>query len=321
MNGARLPLYVIGGFLGAGKTTLLNHWLRHASGRRIAVLVNDFGSISIDARLVASHAGDTIALSNGCVCCTIGNDLTSALTRIIESGRPFDAILIEASGVSDPWRIAEIALADPALTLGGVSILIDAAAVIEHHADPLLADTLVRQLQAADLLVINKSDCIDQTRLARVRSWARENAPAAPQFETVQAEVPEVLLFGPALPSECGFTVSHSGAPNTRPSDGSGHVGMFETWTWTSPRVLQSAALRALLRDMPPGVLRLKGLVRTERPGWSEIAFAGRHGVLHAHAGQRSNEGRSAVVAVGLRGALPDVALRTAFRGAEIRQA
>ena len=104
----RLPLTVIGGFLGAGKTTLLNRWLREANGQRLAVLVNDFGALNIDAELIAANTGETIALSNGCVCCQIGDDLSGALIRVLESADRFDAVVIEASGVSDPWRIAQL---------------------------------------------------------------------------------------------------------------------------------------------------------------------------------------------------------------------
>ncbi|HNB43617.1 MAG TPA: GTP-binding protein, partial [Burkholderiaceae bacterium] len=155
---ARIPLTVIGGFLGAGKTTLVNRLLAEAGGRRIAVLVNDFGALDIDAALVANSAGDTVALSNGCVCCSIGDDLAAALLRVLEASPRFDAVVIEASGVSDPWRIAQIGLAEPALELGGVVVLVDASAALGQSRDPLLADTLLRQLHAADLLVLNKID-------------------------------------------------------------------------------------------------------------------------------------------------------------------
>ena len=95
-----LPLTVIGGFLGAGKTTLLNNWLRSTGGRRLAVLVNDFGAINIDAALVESTAADMVALTNGCVCCQIGADLTAALIKVLDSATAFDAVVVEASGGS-----------------------------------------------------------------------------------------------------------------------------------------------------------------------------------------------------------------------------
>ncbi|MFP5406389.1 MAG: CobW family GTP-binding protein, partial [Gammaproteobacteria bacterium] len=146
MTASRLPLTVIGGLLGAGKTTLLNHLLAASRGRRIAVLVNDFGAINIDAALVAESAGDTIALTNGCVCCSIGDDLAGALIELLEANPPFDAVVVEASGVSDPWRIAQIALADSDLALEGVIVLVDASTLAEQARDPLLTDSLQRQV-------------------------------------------------------------------------------------------------------------------------------------------------------------------------------
>src|SRR5665213_3036640 len=97
-----LPLTVIGGFLGAGKTTLLTHLLRGDHGRRIAVLVNDFGAINIDAELVRSRTADTISLANGCACCSVAGDLTRALVALAQREDPPDAIVLEASGLADP---------------------------------------------------------------------------------------------------------------------------------------------------------------------------------------------------------------------------
>ncbi|MBU2409056.1 MAG: GTP-binding protein, partial [Gammaproteobacteria bacterium] len=167
----RIPLSVIGGFLGAGKTTLLNRWLREAGGRRIAVLVNDFGALNIDAELIAASSGDTVALTNGCVCCQIGDDLSRALMQLLASGTRYDAVVIEASGVSDPWRIAQLGVADPGLVLEGVIVLVDAGAVLAQARDLLLADTLERQVKAADLLVLNKIDTVSTEQLAQVRAW------------------------------------------------------------------------------------------------------------------------------------------------------
>jgi G3E family GTPase len=312
----RLPLSVIGGFLGAGKTTLLNRLLRDSRGRRLAVLVNDFGAINIDADLVAANAGDTIALTNGCVCCSIGDDLTAALIRVIEAPVPFDAVVIEASGVSDPWRIAQVALADPALGLDAVTVLVDASACLDHAADPLLADSLRRQIEAADLLLVNKTDLVDAAQLRGVQAWLDSLAGVTPRFETRQGDVPMALLTSAAL-STAGDRSPHPARhPGGEHGDGdhshghdhhADHGELFETWSARPRAPFPAAALRKLLREMPAGVLRLKGIVRTDELGWAELQFAGRHGSLRKALGAPPAD--AAVVAIGMRGRLPVQAL------------
>ena len=348
---APLPLTVIGGFLGAGKTTLLARMLRESRGRRLAVLVNDFGALNIDAELIAANDGDAIALTNGCACCSIGDDLTDALIGVLSAAVPFDAVVIEASGVSDPWRIAQVGLADPGLTLDGVIVLVDAAAVLEQAADPLLADSLRRQLKAADLIVVNKVDLVDGARLGRVRDWVAAVAPDTPTFEATQAVVPLALVTSAAMPAP--LRAAAAGAlPTDVPAgngadldrDGRGHPGhghpghghpghghpghghpgsddpvdgdpghgrLFETWACRPNRAPPAGGLRDWLRSRPAGVLRLKGLVRTDEHGWAEIQFAGRQGALRrARVEPRAG---AAVVAIGLRGRLPAAALARLF--------
>ncbi|MGH8832533.1 MAG: CobW family GTP-binding protein [Polaromonas sp.] len=297
----RVPLTVIGGFLGAGKTTLLNRWLRESRGRRIAVLVNDFGALNIDAELVASSAANTIALTNGCVCCSIGDDLTGALIRVLASEPRFDAVVIEASGVSDPWRIAQVGLADPGLSLDGVIVLVDAGAVLDQARDPLLADSLQRQLKAADLIVINKTDLANGDERRQVRDWIASVAGHTPVFETSQAAVPLPMLTGAALPS-AAHTHTALGCDHDHTHEHI-HDELFDTWSQRPEAVLSAQALRSLLRDMPAGVLRLKGIVRTDEHGWAEVQFAGRHGSLRKAAAEPENG--AALVAIGLRGRLP----------------
>jgi G3E family GTPase len=313
----RLPLTVIGGFLGAGKTTLLNHLLRESRGRRIAALVNDFGALNIDAELIAANAGDTIALTNGCVCCSIGDDLSRALARVIEAGLPFDAVIVEASGVSDPWRIAQVGLADPALSLEGVIVLVDASAVLEHSRDPLLADSLERQLRGADLIVVNKTDRADALERERVHAWVERVAGKTPRIEAVNAAVPRTLMEGPALPADRGAHAEACGHGDENHHD---HAEAFESWSWRPRAVLSAAALRGLLRDMPAGVLRLKGLVRSDEHGWAELQFAGKHGSLRRCA-PPAGDTPAIAVAIGLRGRLPRVRLEQAFGAAEAIEA
>lgn len=307
MSAAPLPLTVIGGFLGAGKTSLLNHLLRQASGLRWAVLVNDFGALNIDAALIAHRAADTIALSNGCICCQIGDDLTQALVRVLDAAPAYDAVLVEASGVSDPWRIAQIGRADPGLRLDGVVVLVDAGSALAQATDPLLADTLARQWRAADLIVLNKSDHATPAERQALGRHIASVAGAVPQFETTHGEVPLALLSSLAWPGP-----AQSPAATTQGDPA--HGGQFETWSLRPSRVFAVEALRAWLREPPPGLLRLKGLLRTQDGAggedWSELQFAGRRGSVRSASAPADG---AALVAIGLHGQLPRAALRDYF--------
>jgi G3E family GTPase len=154
-----IPVTTIGGYLGAGKTTFINELLRSPDGRRVAVLVNDFGGINIDASLIASMGATTIALTNGCACCVLGNDLGEAFDTVANASPRFDAILVEASGVADPRKMAEWANL-PGLRSAGVLVLADVATVVERLDDPLLGRTIRRQLQGAHTIALTKADLV-----------------------------------------------------------------------------------------------------------------------------------------------------------------
>jgi len=237
-----IPFTVIGGFLGAGKTTLLNRLLRADTGRRFAVLVNDFGALDIDSRLVVAHGGDTIALANGCLCCTIGDSLVTTILALLERPDRFDHIVVEASGVADPGRIADLAVLDQRLVRDGVIVVVDAGSVRERSADRRVGDTITRQLAAADLLLLNKTDLADD--LALLRGWLSTQSPA-PVLEARHADVAIDLLF--SLPRLGGAASAE--APDA-----------FASWSYEWAEPVERGIVLGMLRAA--GVLRAKGIVR-----------------------------------------------------------
>ena len=239
-----IPFTVIGGFLGAGKTTLLNRLLAGAANRRLGVLVNDFGALDIDSQLVAEHGGDTMALANGCLCCTIGDSLVTTLLALLERPDRLDHIVVEASGVADPGRSADLAVLEPRLVRDGVVVVVDGGDVRQRASDRRVGDTVLRQLKAADLLVLNKVDLAENP--SALRTWLAEQS-TAPVVEARHGDVPPALLFG----------LDRHGA-----SQSGGDSENFRSWSYSWPEPVDRAALLAMLGGVPSDILRAKGIVR-----------------------------------------------------------
>lgn len=269
---APIPATVIAGFLGAGKTTLLNHLLAHAQGRRLAVLVNDFGDVDIDTELIAARDARSMTLKGGCVCCTIRDDLIGVLMELGGWPEPPDAVVIEASGISDPEGIVELmglGSFDPPVPLHGVVTLADAERV-RDDAEDWGGRALIRQLQAADLVVLNKTDLVGAAALAETRAWLEEVIPGVRVLDATRGRVaPEVVLdMDVAEPPEAGAdhggAVLPPGGPGDRALDDAGagaSVHGFATWAFTADRPFDRGALLAAAAALPTRVVRGKGIV------------------------------------------------------------
>lgn len=191
-----VPVTVVGGYLGAGKTTMINGLLAGDHGQRLAVLVNDFGSVNIDAELIASHDGTTLTLENGCVCCSIADSVGDALDAVLASGP--DHIVIEASGVADPAKVAVYGQGWPGCRLASVVVLADVTTIRARADDRFVGPLVQTQLGAADVIRLTRTDLIDAAEVAAVRDWIDSEAwiadaglaPAPELFDTSQINPP-----------------------------------------------------------------------------------------------------------------------------------
>jgi len=254
---ARIPVTVLAGFLGSGKTTLLNRILAGDHGLRITVFVNDFGSIAIDRRLIVSRDATTIALDNGCVCCSVSNDLVSQLTGVLEGPACPEHVLIETSGVSDPGRLL-VALRDPHLRslsrIDGVITVVDVASV--DAIPPAQHELARRQLASADVIVFNKVDLVTTKELNALRG--RLSYPAARVVETSFGDVPLEVALG--VNSRSDKPVS-GGAGLRRTMPATDHSESFATWSWVCDQPLSYGPVRRVLASLPPDVYRAKGFL------------------------------------------------------------
>ncbi|CAN5436242.1 GTP-binding protein [soil metagenome] len=244
-----IPVTVVGGFLGAGKTTFLNHLLK-TSRSRYAVLVNDFGEINIDAGLIAQHDGATMTLTNGCVCCSIGGGFIETLGAVLDNAVAFDHIIIEASGVGDPWRIAEIALVEPSLRLNAVIVLADATRIETLLRDARVGATVRNQFERANLVLLNKTDLIDKAATCAASAAISALRDGMRIIATSEQAMPDLPMADRTLASPFRADPAPAGA---------NHEQTFRRWSYRRIGVFDRVRLKDALRELPSSLLRLKG--------------------------------------------------------------
>ncbi|MFI7582169.1 CobW family GTP-binding protein [Kocuria sp. M1N1S27] len=330
-------LGIIGGYLGSGKSTLVNRLLAGVLPGRVAVVVNDFGSVNIDADLIASASGDTVELTNGCICCQISDDAARTMSALAARG-DLDHVLCEVSGVGDPGQLA--AWRDfPGFSPGPVLVCADATAVRRLLGDEYVGDTVRRQLTAAEVVLVTKTDLALPPEVADAAEACRRAAPrarlllqdpvdpgataaealagAAPGAADDGGAPPDPALAQPDDPAEPDDHAAlddlaepddHAALDDfAEPDDHAAldvlaerddHAAVHVSAVLECPGPLDVEALAGVLADRAERLVRAKGILRGTDGRWHEVQLAGGRVDVRSRPPGRPAPGRPALVLI-----------------------
>ncbi|WP_020666440.1 CobW family GTP-binding protein [Amycolatopsis nigrescens] len=263
-----IPVIIVAGFLGSGKTTLLNHLLNTSTGTRIGVVVNDFGSINIDAMTVAGQVDSMISLSNGCLCCAVdATGMDKLLARLAKPRARIDVIVIEASGLAEPRDLIRLVLAgsDPNLVYGGLVEVVDAA---EFEHSRARHPELDQHLRFADLVLLNKIDRLDEPARRSLTETVERLAAGTPVLTSTHGRVDPELLFERRETKPATGQLSfddlrhdhdeHDHCAQQHPD----HLhSAYQSVEFSTDHPLDPRRFMAFLDDRPAGLYRIKGFV------------------------------------------------------------
>lgn len=315
-----VPVTILTGFLGAGKTTLLNRILTGNHGLRVAVLVNDFGSINVDADLVVGVEDDVMSLANGCVCCSIRDDLIETIEMVLARPDRPDYIVLEASGVSDPSSIA-MTFTDQKfrdlIRLDSIMCLVDAEQVF---AAPEQMELKLRQMAFSDMIILNKVDLVERATVQKVHDWLGSRFKRYRMVEAVNAEIPlDILLSVGRFAAEQLDSTAHDhhvhGADCGCAGHDTDHASAFATTMFETDRPVRLSALKQAIKTLPGDVYRVKGFVLSEEDPDSRIIVqvVGKRIDIARDGPWGGRKPQTKLVAIGAQGSLDPRTLESVF--------
>ncbi len=253
----KTPVSILTGYLGSGKTTLLRRILNETT-KKVAVIINEFGDIGIDGKVIRGKNVNMIELTGGCVCCSLEGEFKAAIKEVIAKTNP-ELILVETTGVAEPEAIAfDLTESLPEVRLDSVIAVVDADGIIRF---PSIGHTGRVQIEMGDVILVNKTDLVNPKDIVKVEKKLQEINGKATIFRTYRCEIDSELLFGT-------YTTK-----TTKQENRQGHDPKIDFFQVPIEQEIQEEGLAEFLSSLPKEVYRAKGLIVIKNQGWHLLNY------------------------------------------------